>query len=426
MSQDRRPKAWPGLALPVAVLVLGTLVVVSSHRRKGWTESGTIAYEFGFVVVLSALPVIIATLALRRLEPSQLESGRDRGGKRRWRVATLVMAAGGAGMLVGRPLYVFSPPGPVWTSDAAYPLALILIGLAAWHFWRFGLGKLVTIGLLAAGGLQFTLFDVGAAPPAWERGYSGVELVGIWLFCGSAGVVLLGVVWSYLIERPADNAPIGSHPFSDGPAGGITASAEPGIVVDKGQTPPMGLWLASDGLWYPPEPHSDAARPAGRERPRMPWWRRPETSVASVVVALWATGFAVGNLERHQAARETEDDDRGPVVDEEWSISADRAGDGIHDVHMIKTFSPLEESDLQDFGGRLVWPETEIELCGVGIRSVGDGFLQIGDIFNTTQGCDGETRMHQAFDQFGAPQTACVFVRSRGVDDEYCAPLTVD
>ena len=43
--------------------------------------------------------------------------------------------------------------------------------------------------LLAAGALQFTIYDVGARPPVWDRGYAGVELFGIWLFCMSAVVV---------------------------------------------------------------------------------------------------------------------------------------------------------------------------------------------------------------------------------------------
>ncbi len=106
-------------------------------------------------------------------------------------------------------------------------------------------------------------------------------------------------------------------------------------------------------------------------------------------------------------------------------IALDDVGVGIHTVFMIKTFSPLEEADIEDLGGRLVWEETDVELCGIGIRSVGDGFVQIGDIFQTTEGCDGDTGMQQAFDDLGPPDTACVYVRVNGVDDEYCAPLTL-
>lgn len=53
----------------------------------------------------------------------------------------------------------------------------------------------------------------------------------------------------------------------------------------------------------------------------------------------------------------------------------------------MKTFSPLEEGDVEATGGRLVRPETELELCDVDI--------------------------------WGLPQTACLFVSSNGTDDEF-------
>lgn len=112
--------------------------------------------------------------------------------------------------------------------------------------------------------------------------------------------------------------------------------------------------------------------------------------------------------------------------DEEWRIAVDDDGPGVHTVFMIRTFSPLREVDVQDLGGRLVWEHTEIELCGIGIRAVGDGFLRIGDIFQTTERCRANAGMQQAFDDFGPPETACVFVLTGGVEDEYCAPLAVD
>jgi hypothetical protein len=122
---------------------------------------------------------------------------------------------------------------------------------------------------------------------------------------------------------------------------------------------------------------------------------------------------------------EPDEDDRGPVQDEEWRIALDDEAGGAQTVFMIKIFSPLEEADIEDLGGRLVWEETEIELCAIGIRSVGDGFVQIGDIFQTTEGCGPDTEMQQAFEQFGPPETACVYVRADGFDDEHCAPLIV-
>ncbi len=129
--------------------------------------------------------------------------------------------------------------------------------------------------------------------------------------------------------------------------------------------------------------------------------------------------------EGDEPAASGDGDESDEPDDEEWSVALDDAGVGIHTVSMIKTFSPLEEADIEDLGGRLVWGETEFELCRIGIRSVGDGFVQIGDIFQTSEECDGDTGMQQAVDDLGPPDSACVFVRVDGVDDEYCAPLTV-
>ena len=64
---------------------------------------------------------------------------------------------------------------------------------------------------------------------------------------------------------------------------------------------------------------------------------------------------------------------------------------GVHIISMLKTFAApdedrfVEDADLQDLDGRLVWDETEIELCAVGTRSAGVGTAQIGDLFPTTE-----------------------------------------
>ena len=138
------------------------------------------------------------------------------------RNATLTIVAGGVGLLVGRILLISSPPDPTWANDGDLHLSLglnlVLLGLAAWHLMRFGLGKLVVIGLLAAGALLTSLSDPGSGPPAWSRGYSGDELVGIWLFTASAVGVLLGVLWSYISERPTGSPTLWSYFFGERPA----------------------------------------------------------------------------------------------------------------------------------------------------------------------------------------------------------------
>ncbi len=142
--------------------------------------------------------------------------------------------------------------------------------------------------------------------------------------------------------------------------------------------------------------------------------------IALALVALMSQWF--GSTE---SDRGTSTADQGPAQDE-WSIAIDAERAGHHVVFMFKTFSPLEEAEVQDLGGQLVWPDTEVALCAVEIQLAGDGFVQIGESFLTTEACGTETRMRRAFDHFGLPETACLFVRAHDVDNEYCAPLAVD
>lgn len=348
---------------------------------------------------------------------------------RKWRVGTVVILAGLLGMLVGRVLLGEDHDLPGWV--VAH---LVLFGLAAWHDARFGFGKLVVIGLVAGGAGYLQLFDVGSGPHAWARSYSGNEQVGTWLLISSAGVVLIGVVWSSVSETPAGSKTVWAYFFGAGPGGSIAEPSQRGIAVDEGQSPPEGWWVAADGKWYPPELRAGyVPPPPGPDQPRTQWWLEWWAIAAGALIVLGIIGlvlFADSGNEVAQPAEfgdgATEDDDRGPVQDEEWRIDLGDEGSGIHTVFLIKTFSPLEEDDLQDQGGRLIWPETEVELCNIGIRAVGDGFLQVGDIFPTSEGCEDSSEMQQAFDDFGLPDTACVFVRSNGIEDEHCAPLTVD
>ncbi len=292
-----------------------------------------------------------------------LDSGMDER-----RVASLVIAASGVGLVVGRLLFA-RDIDDIWSVWAGHywvtlGLSLVLLGLAIWHFLRFGVGTLVAIGLLAIVALLFTINDFADGDPLWSREYrEDARLVGAWLIVASTVVVLIGVLWS-----------AGQH-LTD-----VTASGS--------------------------------------------WWRRPWAIAVGGVAVLSIIGsisFIRFRDDPAVMATDTVDDgDDGMVLVDEWSISPDGDSASSYIFSMIKTFSIVEGADVEEPGGRLIWPETEIELCDVNIWGLGEGFVQIGIVSPTTEGCPG---MLPAFVDFGVPKAACLFVRSNGVDDEYCAPL---
>jgi len=164
---------------------------------------------------------------------------------------------------------------------------------------------------------------------------------------------------------------------------------------------------------------------AFRSRIVTPWAENDE-ALMTVVEAAVAACNDESSGEYATPAAIGEDDRLGPVVGEEWSIALDDEGVGIHTIALIRTF-PVAWTAVEARGGRLVWDETEIDLCAIAIRGADEDVVQIGDVFPTDETCEGaETQMQQAFDDFGLPKTACVFVQSQGVEDEYCAPLAVD
>jgi hypothetical protein len=249
-------------------------------------------------------------------------------------------------------------------------VTLLLLGLAAWHFRAWGLAKLVAVGLLAAGGLNLTLVDFGDGDLLWEQGYTGAELVAHWLLVVWAAVVLVGVLWSFIEVAGS----------TDRRSADVAASVA--------------------------------------------WWRRWGLAVVGVAVALWVLGLVFARTDDVGPPIETADEsDDGRVLEDEWSITGDGEAAGSYIFSMIKTFSLIGEPDEDGVGGRLIWSEAEIDLCDVSIYSAGDGLVQIGIVSPTTEGCPG---MLQAFIDFGLPEFACLFVRSDGTDDEYCAPLAVD
>jgi hypothetical protein len=151
-----------------------------------------------------------------------------------------VIVAGGAGILVGAALAAGADDSRRNVLDrsttGAVALSLLLLGLAAWHFYAWRPGKLFSISLLAAGALLLTLVDFGDGEPIRSQGYTGVELVARWLVIASAVVVLIGVVWSLI---------------------GVAGSAR----------------RRSEG-----------------EAASVAWWRRWWMPVAGVTIALWVLG----------------------------------------------------------------------------------------------------------------------------------------
>ena len=220
-----------------------------------------------------------------------------------------------------------------------------------------------------------TVVEVGDTyDPLWDQGFEGVELAARWVVVVSAAVVFVGVLWSF---------------------------------VEAGRS---------------------ARRRAADVAASLAWWRRWGLAVVGGFVALLVVWQVRQSFEPSEEAApiETADEvDQGfeGGVQDKWSISADGDAPGSYIFSMIRTFSPLEEADVEHLGGRFVWPEAQLDLCDVNIWGVGDGFVQIGAISTTTEGCPG---LLSAFVDFGLPETACVFVRSHGVDDEYCAPLVVE
>ena len=320
----------------------------------------------------------------------------------RWRIGRFLILAGGIGLFIGsvlagvdedahrgQSLDAIDPLGE--SNEGALTLSLLVLFLAAWNLWAWGLGKLVVLGLMAFGGVVFTLVDFAheTREPLWSQGYEGVELVARWVVAASSAVVFVGVLWSLAegLRRPRE----GQRP-DDHPARGVDQQSRP----PRRRSQDMAASVA--------------------------WWRRWGMPVVGLAVAFGIGWLLYAGREDQDAPIDIADEGDGGSVQDEWSIAPDGDSAGSYIFSMIKTFRPLDEADVEDMGGRLVWPETEIVLCDVNIYSAGDQSVQIGTVSPTTEGCPG---VHPAFLDFGLPQTACLFVRVGGIDDEHCAPLTV-
>ena len=98
---------------------------------------------------------------------------------------------------------------------------------------------------------------------------------------------------------------------------------------------------------------------------------------------------------------------------------------------------PLSVDDVQRLGGKLIWEETQVKLCaahppeewgaGISIRGIGDGFLRIGDGFQSnsqnTEDCSVDAQLQEAFDDYGLPILACLSVKTCSDKQEFCGPL---
>ena len=121
--------------------------------------------------------------------------------------------------------------------------------------------------------------------------------------------------------------------------------------------------------------------------------------------------------------------DRVSLTEVEWNIVLNDPGwdPGVHSLTTIVEVRPLTEHTVQDLFGSLVWEaeNTVVDLCAVAVRDVGNGYVHIGDGYQTIEGCGGNpTAMQNAFDAFGLPDYACVgVVTTTFRQHEHCAPL---
>jgi hypothetical protein len=196
--------------------------------------------------------------------------------------------------------------------------------------------------------------------------------------------------------------------------------AATGAVIDEITEPEYGVWpraWSRDGrfLFYERESGDDGWGPSEVE------WVVYDTATGAATDLSVPEGQYLGEIRTSEPV---------PVAEQftpvEWGIVLDEEGwgPGVHTVFMTADVRPLLPGQVEDVSGRLMWDETVVDLCNIGM-DVGDGFLHIGDTFQTIEGCGANpTAMQDAFDEFGLPETACLAVRVDGVDHEYCAPLS--
>lgn len=112
-----------------------------------------------------------------------------------------------------------------------------------------------------------------------------------------------------------------------------------------------------------------------------------------------------------------------------WTIDLN-ISPGVHRIFTTVEARPLDADRVAELTGSLVWDDTVVDLCNISIRYEGDGYLTIGDGFQTDEPWDcaeNPTEMQEAFDSSGLPRQACVGVLTvQGHRYEYCAPFDSD
>ena len=112
----------------------------------------------------------------------------------------------------------------------------------------------------------------------------------------------------------------------------------------------------------------------------------------------------------------------------EWTIDPDAAGPGVHRIWMEVDALQLDETEIQALSGMLVWNQTQVDLCFIMVRGTGPHHVRVGDGFESDSqgpGCIHNVPMADAFANFGFPVEACVTIRARDEDHQFCKALDI-
>ncbi len=256
-----------------------------------------------------------------------------------------------------------------------------------------------------------------------------------------------GTVWN---EEPVPNQPVSFLLSLDGqrrdPVPGLTATE----WVDEARWSPDGSRIAlaklsvvhpwiriadtatGETLFEIEEANSVVWQPHWSSEGRFLLYARASQGSSETSLVVYDTAAAASVAEvSFPAGRSLEEIRLAAPAEEltpmEWSIALDDSGPGTHTVFMILDVGALLIDEVSRLGGRLMWDQVVVDLCGVSIRGVDLGSLHIGDIYQTSEGCGANpTAMQDAFDEFGLPGTACLTFRFDDQDHDYCAPLSVE